>query len=285
LKDLWQGSNKGDVLTETIRWRFAEPQKSRLAQPSELADPRMRQAILLSMNRAELSKSLQGELGMVADSWVHPTFAEYAQVKDAITPYPFDVRRATATYGELGWTPGPDGALQRGGSKLAFNLSYETDQTLEATIIRQDLKNAGVDVDLTIVPNVMLRDAEYRASYTGIQISQNPMGTLSAVRRFAGDQIPTSANRFAGTNRGSFLSPEWDDVGMRLRTALEDSERLELERELLRVFSAQLPALPIHYEIQAVAVTGVKGVMPITGVPHTGNIMHTTNAYQWEVVQ
>jgi peptide/nickel transport system substrate-binding protein len=243
----------------------------------------MRQAILTAINRPELTKSLLGELGLVADSWVHPTFAEYPQVKDSITAYPFDQRRTVALLGEMGWTMGSDGMLQRGGAHLQTAVSYEVNQEKDATIIRQDLKAAGIDADLVVVPNVMLRDAEYRASYTGLQLSQNPMGTLSAVRRFAGDQIPMASNKWAGTNRGAFTNADWDDVGNRLRTALDDDQRLSLERELLLVFSAQLPALPIHYEIQPVPVQGFKGLKPITGVPHTGNIMHTTNAWEWDL--
>jgi ABC-type transport system substrate-binding protein len=156
-------------------------------------------------------------------------------------------------------------------------------QEKDAAIIRQDLRAAGIDADLSVIPNVMLRDAEYRAAFTGVQLAQNPMGTLSAVRRFASDQIPTANNRWAGTNRGSFTNAEWDDVGSRLRVALDDDQRLNLERELLQVFSAQLPTLPIQYEIQPVPVQGFKGLKPITGVPHTGNIMHTTNAWEWEL--
>src|SRR5581483_2685002 len=173
-------------------------------------DPRMRQAILSAINRPEMTKSLLGDLGVVADSWVHPSFAEYAQVKDAITLYPFDQRRTQALLGELGYTPGADGVLQRGGSHLQITVSYEVNQEKDATIVRQDLKSAGIDADLAVVPNVMLRDAQYRASYTGLQLSQNPMGTLSAVRRFAGDQIPTANNKWAGTNRGSFSNADWD---------------------------------------------------------------------------
>jgi peptide/nickel transport system substrate-binding protein len=283
LGDIWKSDGKGEVIPESIRWRFMEPQKSALAQPAELRDPRMRQALLTSVNRQELTRSLLGDLGTVADSWVHPRFSEYPQVKDSITVYAYDQRRAQERFAELGYTPGADGILQRAGTPLKTTISYEQDQEKEGTIIRQDLRSVGVDADLVVVPNVMLRDAEYRASYTGLQLSQNPMGTLSAVRRFAGDQIPTSNNRFAGTNRGSFSNADWDDVGVRLRTALEDDERLALEKELLQVYSYQLPALPVHYEIQAVPVQGFKGLQPISGVPHTGNIMHTTNAYQWEL--
>jgi peptide/nickel transport system substrate-binding protein len=283
LRHAWMSNGQGTVVTESIRWRYAEPQKSALAQPADLTDPRMRQAMLMDIDRLELSRSLLEDLAEVADSWVNPKYAIYPQVKDAITAYPFDQRRAAALFAEVGWTPGSDGILQKGGTPLKVAITYDADQEKDAAIIQQQWKAGGIDSDLQMIPNAMLRDAEFRATYTGVQLAQNPAGALSAYRRFASDQIPSTANRWAGTNRGSFNNSEWDDVGKRLRNALNDKDRLDLERDLLKVFSAQLPTLPIQYEIQAVPVTGLKNFRPITGVPHTGNIMHTTNAYEWDL--
>jgi hypothetical protein len=109
------------------------------------------------------------------------------------------------------------------------------------------------------------------------------MGGVSAVRRFATDQIPSAANRFAGTNRGQFSNARWDDVGARLRTALDDDTRLQLEREMLEAFSAELPVLTFQYELQGIPMTGFRGFIGVTGAPHTGNNMHTTNVHEWEM--
>ena len=75
-----------------------------------------------------------------------------------------------------------------------------------------------------------------------------------------------------------------DDIGARLRTALDDNQRYSLEADLLRVFSSELPALPIQYELQAIPVLGFRGLAPVTGTPHTGNIMHTTDINQWDLL-
>ncbi|MBM2811461.1 MAG: hypothetical protein HW416_2220 [Chloroflexi bacterium] len=283
LGEEWKASGKGEIVIETIRWEFAEAQKSQAAQPADLRDARMRQALLMGINRQDMARNLLGEQGMVAHSWVHPTFSYYPQVKDAIVEYPYDPRRATALLGELGWTPGPDGMLQKGGARLQFNLRFESDSEKQGAILQQDWKAIGADVQLEFLSNVELRDAERRVSFTGLYLNTNPMGGASAVRRFAGDQIPTAANRFSGTNRGAFTSTEWDEVGLKLRTALDDSKRIELERDLLKVFSVELPALPIHYQLQSVPVSGLKGFRPVTGTAHTGNIMHTTNVHEWEM--
>lgn len=241
--------------------------------------------LLLAVNREELSRSLQGEHWGVAHSWVHPSLSYYSQVKDVITEYSFDPRRATALLAEAGWTPGPDGMLQKAGARFQVRLSPEEIRVKQASIVEQDLKAIGIEGNIQVVSNVLLRDAEARANaVTGLAVNGNPLGGVSAVRRFSSDQIPTTANRYAGTNRGQFSNAEWDDVGARLRTALDDDRRVQLERELLRVLSTELPALALQYELQPIAVTGFKGLVQVTGTPHTGNIMHTTNVHEWELL-
>ena len=213
-----------------------------------------------------------------------PSFAYYPQVKDAITEYPYDIRRAQALFAEVGWTPGPDGILQKNGQKFTMVIRPEEARIKEASVLQQDWKAVGVDGQMEILSNVLLRDAEARANIPGMGVNQNPMGGVSAVRRFASDQTPSAANKFAGTNRGQFSNPQWDDIGARLRTALDDNQRYILEGDLLRVFSSELPALPIQYELQAIPVVGFKGLAPVTGTPHTGNIMHTTDINQWDLL-
>jgi peptide/nickel transport system substrate-binding protein len=286
VKQEWTATDKGDVILERVRWEFVEPQKgAALAQPAELRDVRFRQALLMAINREEVSRSLQGEYGGVAHSWVLPAFTYYPRVKDAIVEYSFDPRRAMALMGEMGFTPGPDG-LQKGGQRVQMKLLPDEARAKLGTIIQQEWKtNLGIDGNIEVLSNVLLRDAEARNNaLTGVGFNGNPLGGLSAVRRFATDQTPTAANRYAGTNRGHFSNPEWDDVGLRLRTALDDDARINLERELLRVFSAELPSLAVQYELQPIAVTGFKGLVTVTGTPHTGNIMHTWNVHEWEVL-
>jgi peptide/nickel transport system substrate-binding protein len=177
--------------------------------------------------------------------------------------------------------------LQKAGSPFQMVLTYTNqDAQAAASIIQQNWKAAGVGSQIQPLTAFQLRDGEARSSFTGGDLTNNPMGGgLSAVRRFESAQIPTSANRYAGTNRGSFSNPEWDAIGNSIRVTLDDSQRIALEGQLLAVFSAQLPALPINFEIQAVPAGGFTGIKAITGAAHTGNIMHTTNAQEWVLSQ
>src|SRR5439155_23597768 len=158
---------------------------------------------------------------------------------------------------------------------------HEPHQTA-ASIVPQDLKPLELDPQLDVLSNVLLRDAQPRANLSHVPLHANPMGGPSPVRRFATDQIPSAANRFAGTNRGQFSNQDWDAAGAGLRTALDDGRRLELERDMLKVFTAELPALPYQYELAGIPVTGFSGFIGVTGTAHTGNIMHTTNVNDWD---
>jgi hypothetical protein len=94
------------------------------------------------------------------------------------------------------------------------------------------------------------------------------LGGLCAVVR----TVPKGAGKYRRVSYG-FWNRAWTNTS-----------RLQLERELLRVFHSELPAMAIQYELQAVPVTGFKGLVPITGSAHTGNIMHTWNVHEWEML-
>ncbi|MEA2642122.1 MAG: peptide/nickel transport system substrate-binding protein [Chloroflexota bacterium] len=283
LAQQWATDHKGTLVTESVRWVYVESQKGSIAQLADLRDNRVRQALLMDIDRKELATTLLGNLGIVADSWVSPNAPYYAQVKDTITQYPFDPKRAQTQLADLGWTPGSDGVLQKNGQRFQFQLRHQTEREKDATVIRDSWKSIGVDASLDLLTSFQLRDAEYRANFTGASIDNNPVGGLSAVRRFATDQIPTAANKYAGTNRGQFNNADWDRIGDSMRVALQDSQRLSLEGDLLRVFTNELPSLPLYFEIQALPVAGFTGVQGATGIAHTGNIMHTTNAHLWDL--
>lgn len=283
LKREWETNSGGQVLTESIRWTFAEAQKFQNPQPRDLADAKVRQALLHAINRPDLVSTLYADATTVADSWVHPSFAYYSKVEPVLTKYPFDQRRASTLLEEVGWRRGASGTLEKGGDRFNVIIRYR-DNEKEANILRDAWKSLGIDAELEFLPDNLLRDAQARASYTGFDISNNPVGGLSAVRRFISEAIPTQANRFAGTNRGGYSSPAWDEIGARMRVTLEDDERLNQERDLVRIFTTELPALPLFYEIQTIPVTaGLVGLQPVRGTAHTGNIMHTYNVHEWDI--
>lgn len=109
-------------------------------------DKRVRQALTLASNRAEIVEALvygQGQVGsqpLISTIWAHdPT----------IEPYPFDPDSARALLAAAGWadTDG-DGIREKDGRRLAFRIKTNTDNQLRvdiATVLQQQFRAVGAD--------------------------------------------------------------------------------------------------------------------------------------------
>jgi peptide/nickel transport system substrate-binding protein len=110
-------------------------------------DKRVRQALSLASNRAEIVEALlygQGTVGtqpLISTIWAHdPT----------IEPYPFDPDSASALLEAAGWIDADgDGIREKDGRRLAFSLKTNNDNQLRvdiATVLQQQFRAVGADV-------------------------------------------------------------------------------------------------------------------------------------------
>ncbi|HZT08364.1 MAG TPA: ABC transporter substrate-binding protein [Chloroflexota bacterium] len=283
VKQDWESSGYGTGLIEVARWKFMEPQKGRTAQPADLSDARARQALLLAVNREEFARAMYGQFGTVADSWVHPSFTQYPQIQDAITKYPFDSQRAIAILADLGWQRGPDGVLEKGGQRFSVKMR-DRDDPNEALVIADNWKGIGVEGTFEQQTPQELRDRVARAQYTGVEISRGSMPPLTILRSLRSGAIPTPENKWAGSNRGAYSSPVWDALDREFVSALEETKRVAIEREMVRVLTSDLPLMPLTYDPDSIPVGGgLTGVQIATGTSHNGQIMHTWNIHEWDM--
>src|SRR5205823_5656787 len=118
LKRDWETTGYGTVLTDPVAYSFIEPQKGNFASPSDLADPRVRQAMMYAIDRDALTQVHFGDQGIVADSWVHPTFPQYAQIQSAATRYGTDIRRASTLLEDAGWRASQNGTIEKNGQRF-----------------------------------------------------------------------------------------------------------------------------------------------------------------------
>jgi peptide/nickel transport system substrate-binding protein len=283
LKREWEAQKYGTVLMDPISYRFVEPQQYHNPSPPDLTDRRVRTAMLLAIDRPELARVAFGEYGVVADSWEHPSFPIYAALQDAMTRYPRDTRQALALLGEAGWQQGPGGALQKGGRDFSLTMR-DADGERDVDIIAAQWKEIGINGSYEPRNAAALRDRQDRTSFSGVDVVSNPMGLASVTRRSASYNIPTAENRWTGTNRGGYSNPAWDDLDQRLLTALDDRTRLDLERDLLRLYTMELPLLPLYFRNDLVPEGGgLTGIVANTGTAHRGFILHTWNIADWDV--
>jgi peptide/nickel transport system substrate-binding protein len=285
IKRDWEARGYGTMLMDPLSYRYIEPQKylPHNPQPPDLVDPRVRKALLHAVDREGLARVFFGDLGIVADSWVHPSFGSYRLFQDAITRYPYDARRALALLAEAGWRPGADGVLEKGAAKFTLT-ARDLDGETAAVIIAANWKEIGVSASYEVRTATNIRDRQDRATYTGVEVTQNPMAVAAATRRLATYNAPRAENRWTGTNRGGYSNPLWDELDLRVLSTMDERGRIELERDLLRIYTADLPSLPLYFRWDLIPVgNGLKGPVANTSVAHRGFILHTWNIHEWDL--
>jgi peptide/nickel transport system substrate-binding protein len=243
-----------------------------LARPV-LADPRIRRALLLGIDRQAISKYLFDGKQPVANSFVNPLDPAYS----AATPhYRYDPAEAARLLDAAGWHAAGGGVRRNvRGERLSLTLMTTAgDHTRELVeqVLQSQWEKLGIDVRLKNEPARVLfgdtlphRDFDL-AMYAWISAPENvPRSTLDS------QEIPNAANNYSGQNAGGFANPEMDRLIDALETELAPEKRKALWQAAQRLYASLLPSLPLYFRSQAfVLPKWLKGVRP------TGNQYPTT---------
>lgn len=132
-------------------------------------DVRVRQAMAYAINRPEMLRALYQGLGTVPQSPIHPSLWQFDK---SIKGYTYDPAKAKQLLAEAGWTPGPDGVLQKGGQRFKFKYGFLAGKEYQnqALLVQQYLRAIGMDVEV---------EAHERGDFFGRYFS--PAGNIEVV--------------------------------------------------------------------------------------------------------
>ena len=244
-----------------------------LSNPA-LADVRVRQALLMAIDRPGISESLYGGKQPVADGNVNPQ--DWVAL-DNPKRYPYDPEKAAAVLEEAGWMLGPDGVRQNAsGEKLAIELMTTAgarNRELVQQVIQQNWAEVGVEATIRNEPaRVFFGETVRRRLFTGMAMfawisapESAPFTTLHS------SQIPTEENGWSGQNAAGYSNPRVDELIDAIEVELDPEARKVLWTELQQIYIEELPALPLYWRAAAyVLPQTLKGVRP------TGNLDSTS---------
>jgi peptide/nickel transport system substrate-binding protein len=136
----------GAVLTRT------NPGVAFVLQPNvsagPLADPAVRAAVQVAINRQELVDTVLSEAFEPATSVLSSTTPGYVDLSDELA---FDQDGAVEALESAGWEPGADGIREKGGERLSFDVVYAplfTGSQAVLELTQQQLKAVGVDLQV-----------------------------------------------------------------------------------------------------------------------------------------
>jgi peptide/nickel transport system substrate-binding protein len=222
-----------------------------------LADKRVRQALLLGIDRETLVKQLVDGKFPVAHSWVNPLEPGF---DPNVTKYPFDQARAKALLEQAGFKPGPDGIrVNAAGQRLSLEYMTTAGNKLRELIqqvLQNQWKQIGVEVVIKNLPartyfGETLKKQQFTA-LAQLAWSSNPESPPTSTLATSG--IPTAANNFAGANYPHFSHPGMDKLIDEVQRELDPAKRKPLWFEMQKIYTDELPVLPLFFRTDVYVV-------------------------------
>jgi peptide/nickel transport system substrate-binding protein len=237
------------------------------AQPTRfgLADHTVRQAFYQSINRQNLTDIITRGYGPVADSWVPPYHALRPALESAIPPLPYDPARSQQLLTQAGWVRGNDGVLvhQQTGERFETTLYSSQGANVERAInvVADDWKTAGAVVNLSVIPIALGTDREYRSKLPGAGYTGGVGYDAFSADRLHSKFIAGPSNGWSGSNRGGFSNPQVDALIDRILVTIDQTQQIELQRQLLQAQMGDIAVMPLFWDIAVVPVlANVKGL-------------------------
>ena len=220
-----------------------------------LSNARVRHAIAYAVDRQAIVDYLRRGQAQVATGLLPPVSWAF---EPGVRVFARDVERAKTLLDEAGWRdPDGDGPLPR--VSLTLKISTNEFSRLQASVIQQDLRAIGIDLDV--------RSYEFATLYADVLKGNFQMFTLQWVggavadpdilrRVFHSEQVPP-----AGFNRGYYSNPEVDRALEAASRATEEPERKRLYAEAQRLIAADAPYVSLWNKTNvAVMQRGITGL-------------------------
>lgn len=202
----------------------------------------IREAIAYAINREEIIKSVLGNAARIASSFMLP--ATHWAGHPNLPTYDYNPEKARVLLAELGFN-------KENPLKLSYKTSNNPVRIRVATVMQQQLKYVGIDMDL--------RTYDWGTFYGDIKSGRFQMYSLSWV----GIKMPdifqyVFHSKFMppnGANRGRLNDPEIDALIDQAGAASSLADQAVLYRKLQETLFKKLPYVPLWYEDNVLATT------------------------------
>jgi peptide/nickel transport system substrate-binding protein len=288
LQRRWATDGNAVLVGPSDKMAFIEAQSHTEVQvtPRALRDPPVRQALYRALDRPAVAEAIGSGAIQPADSWIAaddprrqtPAFAQ------SIIQYSLDPARAERELQNLGWRRGADGILVNAeGERFEFELRMFPDAYAERllAVTGDQLKGIGVATVQKISTPQQMVDNQYRSQFTGLQYGDNATGkegTLE-INRLKSSGIGSAANRYVGSNRGGYSSPQMDDLYAKLEFTIPDEQRTLIQADILKLGLTDLPLMPMYWGYLTHATAA-----RVRNIPKPTSLMgDPRNQYEWDL--
>lgn len=214
-----------------------------------LRDARVRRALGMAIDRQGLIDALMFGHADAAAGMIPP----WSPVNPGVEPMAYDTAGARRLLAEAGFTPGPDGILQRQGQPLRFSLLSSEDRLRQdiGVVLQQQFARIGAHADVRAVEFQTLlqqhRNRDYQAVISGwsldtFRVDPSPLFSCEQAR------IRGSANR------AGYCNPAADQLIAAGTRATDDAEATRIWADFSRILQEDQPITFLVWQQQMAAV-------------------------------
>lgn len=224
-----------------------------------LKDVKVRQALIYSINRDELTKALFEGKQKPALHNLSPLDPWFTDDSKKIKVYNYSKRTATKLLDEAGWKLGPDGVRVKDGKRLTFNFmttaGNKTRETVQA-ILQNQWRAVGVEVNIKNEParvffseTTKKRKFEGMAMYAWVSLPEgSPRSTLHS------EMIPTEKNAWSGQNQPGWVNKSVDELIESLEKEFDADKRVGIAHKILKSYTEEAPVIPLYYRTEVAVI-------------------------------
>jgi peptide/nickel transport system substrate-binding protein len=201
------------------------------------ADPKVRRAIALAIDKRSLISGVLEGLGTVATGPYTPMSWGF---DPAVPAVPYDPAAARVLLGEAGFLPGPDGVLRKDGRPFTFTLLTNQGNQLReqtATIIQSQLQAVGIKVEIRVIAwSTLLAEFINKRKFDALI-----MGWSMSLDPDLYDIFHSSKTGEFEFNFTGYRNPEVDRLLLEGRRTFDQAKRTAIYHRIHALIAADLP--------------------------------------------
>jgi peptide/nickel transport system substrate-binding protein len=216
-------------------WREVEGERSsaKSAHPC-LANPAIRTALALLVDRAAIQEHVTGRNGQIAVNFLNAP----ERFRSKNTTWEFNIERANRILDEAGWTRGTDGIRARNGRRMRLLFQAATAASVQKVqmVVKQAAAKAGIEVEVKSVPASVFFSADTNNPDTNVRfLADLQMFTTFTgldpqffMAQFLSWEIPSKETRWQGRNIVRWRNEEYDRLWRQAEVEMDPVKRAAL---------------------------------------------------------
>ena len=247
-----------------------------------LSDRRVRQALLMAVDRKAISDKLFEGKQPVANGSISPLDPMYSPVA---RHYDYDPAAARKLLDEAGFATVNNGVrTDAKGEKFSIEITTTAGNRIReqvAQVIQSQLRQVGIELRIKAEPPRIFSEALNRRNFSGLAMYawvERPQGVPRSTLH--SEEIPSAKNGWSGQNYPGYSNPLMDKALDAAERELDEDKRRALFGEIQRLYADDLPVLSLFFRVDPFVIPKqLKGVTP------TGHLNSSTlwiEQWRWE---